>query len=84
MTITLRNISPELARKLKQKAQTQGRSLSKVAMEFLEKGMGLRKSEPMVLHHDLDSLAGTWTKEETRTFERSLREQRSIDPDPWR
>jgi hypothetical protein len=82
-TITLRNIPPELARKLEQKARARRVSLSKAVIELLEEGTGLRRGEPRVLHHDLDSLAGTWTKEEARAFERSLRDQRKIDPELW-
>lgn len=83
-TITLRNIPPELARRLEQKAKAKGGSLCKAVIELLEEGMGLRKGEQRVLHHDLDSLAGTWTKEEARAFEKSLRNQRTIDPELWR
>ena len=83
-TITLRNIPPQLARKLERKAKAKGMSLTKVVIEIVEEGMGLRKGEQPVLHHDLDSLAGTWTKAEARAFERSLRDQRSIDPELWR
>jgi hypothetical protein len=83
-TITLRNIPPELARKLEERRRLEGISLGKAALRILEEGAGLKKDRRPVLHHDLDSLAGTWTKEEARIFERSLRDQRKIDPEMWR
>ena len=82
-TITLRNIPPELARKLEQKARTKGVSFSKITLEILENAMGLSRGKRRVRHHDLDSLAGTWSKQEATTFEASLREQRRVDPDLW-
>ena len=83
-TITLRNIPPDLARKLEEKKRAEGISLGKAALRVLEEGAGLKRDRRPVLHHDLDSLAGTWTKEEGRIFERSLRGQRKIDPELWR
>ena len=81
-TITLRNIPSELAQKLEEKARAQGVSLTTAAIEVLEQAMGLRRRKQRVLHHDLDSLAGTSTEEEARVFEKSLRNSRRIDRDP--
>ena len=82
--ITLRNIPPDLRRKLEEKAKGEGVSLTKAAMRLLEEGAGIRRRGRRALHHDLDSLAGTWTVEEARTFEAALRNQRKIDPELWR
>ena len=83
-TITLRNIPPELMLKLEQVARSKGLSITKAALLLLEEGAGVRKVRRPVVHHDLDALAGTWTKEEARIFEKSLRDQRKIDPELWR
>ncbi|MEW6325161.1 MAG: hypothetical protein AB1515_07215 [Nitrospirota bacterium] len=37
-----------------------------------------KKTKPR--HHDLDALAGTWTRDEATVFEKLLAEQRKIDP----
>jgi len=52
---------------------------------LLEEAAGLagHKSAP-ARHHDLDALAGTWTREEAKEFDRALRAQRPVDPDLWR
>jgi hypothetical protein len=83
-TITLRNIPKELALRLEQKARTEGLSLGKTAIRLLEEATGLHGKPRPAVHHDLDALAGAWTEEEARTFERSLRGQRKIDPELWR
>jgi hypothetical protein len=34
-------------------------------------------------HHDLDVLAGSWTRKDASAFDRALDAQRRIDPDVW-
>lgn len=83
--ITLRNLPPELARIIRRKAHQKGTSLNKVVITLLEEGVGMRgtkKDTPQ--YHDLDGLAGSWTKEEASAFEKTLARQRSIDPDLWK
>ena len=84
--ITLRNLPPELAKTIRQKAEQQGTSINKAVINLLEEGTGIRdkKNGKKSLHHDLDSLAGSWTKEEAEEFDKSLASQRAIDLDLWR
>lgn len=83
--VTLRNLPPELARIIRQKADEKRTSVTKAVIGLLEESVGIRgkkKDEP--LHHDLDPLAGSWTKEEGSAFEKALAGQRAIDPDLWK
>ena len=85
--ITLRNLPPELARTIRQKAEKQGTSINKAVINLLEEGTGIRgnkRNRGKSLHHDLDSLAGSWTREEAEEFDKSLASQRTIDLDLWR
>lgn len=83
--ITLRNLPPELTRIIRQKADEQQSSINRVVISLLEKSVGVRgKKRGMVLHHDLDVLAGSWTREEAAAFNRALARQRAIDADLWR
>ena len=84
--ITLRNLPPELAKTIRQKAGEQGTSINKAVINLLEEGTGIRdkRNGKKSLHHDLDSLAGSWTREEAEEFDKSLASQRTIDPDLWR
>ncbi len=84
-TITLRNLPPELARVIRRKAEEKGTSLTKVVMGLLEESAGIRgKKKGGPAHHDLDDLAGSWSKEEAAAFDKALARQRVIDPDMWR
>ncbi|MDE2179480.1 MAG: hypothetical protein KGJ40_01335 [candidate division NC10 bacterium] len=83
--ITLRNLPPELTRIIRQKADKQHASINRVVIGLLENSVGVRgKKGEMTLYHDLDALAGTWTREEAAAFNRALTRQRAIDPELWR
>jgi len=53
-------------------------------IRLLQESAGIRQKKQEVLHHDLDSLAGSWTREQAAAFEKTLREQRKIDPQLWK
>jgi hypothetical protein len=54
-------------------------------MGLLEESAGIRgKKKGGPSHHDLDDLAGSWSKEEASAFDKALARQRVIDPDLWR
>lgn len=80
--ITLRNLPPELTRIIRQKADEQHASINKVVFSLLGKSAGVRgEKREMVLHHDLDALAGMWSREEAIAFNRTPARQRAIDED---
>jgi plasmid stability protein len=76
--ITVRNVSPELARRLKAVAAERNESVNTVVLEILEGAMGINERRAR-----LDRYA-TWTPEDLHDFEGSLREQRVVDADLWR
>ena len=85
--ITLRGVPPEVARTIQRKAHETGESLNKVVIELLEAGAGAgarKKKGKRIVHHDLDDLAGAWSREEAAAFDRSLGDQREIDSDLWK
>jgi len=83
--ISLRNLPPELERIIRQKARRDGLSLNKSVIRLLEQASGTKPdNRKAALHHDLDELAGCWSRQECRAFNESLRKQRSIDPELWR
>ena len=84
-TVTVRQIPPALARVIEQRARRRRSSINKAVLGLLEEAAGLagHKSAP-ARHHDLDALAGTWTREEAKEFDRALWAQRPVDPDLWR
>lgn len=84
--VTLRNIPPDLAKLVRKKAREKGVSINKAVISLLEESMGIssKKNGKKPLYHDLDKLAGSWTEEEARDFDKALASQRIIDPELWR
>jgi DNA-binding ferritin-like protein (Dps family) len=82
--ITVRNLPPELARLIRQKAKKEKISLNRAVIGLLEEAVGVGKRKEEVLHYDLDRFFGCWSKEEYEEFNEALREQRQIDPEMWK
>lgn len=79
--ITLRDIPKPIAERIEERSRRTGASLNRTVIELLAEPAGRARQE---LHHDLDHLFGTWTDEETESFDESLRELRAVDPEQWR
>ena len=77
---TIRNVSPQLDRYLRQKAKVQKKALNEVALEALGKGLGIYGLP--TLYNDLDYLIGSW--ENDPKFERAIQLQRQIDSEMWK
>lgn len=83
--ITLRNLPPELARAVQQRAKHKKTSVNKAVIDLLEESAGTRAhTSAPIRYHDLDHLAGTWTEKEAAMFETLLTEQRRIDSEFWK
>lgn len=83
--ITVRNLPPELARVIRQKAKREKVSLNRAVIDLLEEASGLGKSAKAEgLHHDLDHLAGVWSQEVYEEMMEAVREQRQIEPELWK
>ena len=80
MQYTLRSIPPVVDTLLRRRAREEGRSLNEVALEALQRGLGLAAAP--LQQRDLTDIAGTWKTD--RTTDSILAEQRQIDPDLWR
>lgn len=83
--ITLRNLPPEVARRVEEKSRELGLSLNKTVVRLLEERLiGAGKSGGRVRYDDLDWLIGSMSKEEAEELRASLAEQRQIDEELWR
>jgi hypothetical protein len=83
--ITLRNLPPEVARRVEEKSRELGLSLNRTVVRLLEERLlGAGKSGRRVRYDDLDWLIGSISKEEAEELRASLAEQRQIDEDLWR
>lgn len=84
--ITIRDLPREVEKTIRSESKRKGLSLNRVIISLLEKTVGAekRRVQKRVLYHDLDHLAGTWSRAEAEEFERNLRDQRQIDEDIWK
>jgi hypothetical protein len=81
--VTLRNIRPELARVIRRRATQKGISFNKAVISLLEESLALQQKRSVRTHHDLDELAGAWTRKDADTFDKSLADQRRIESEIW-
>jgi hypothetical protein len=83
--VTLRSLPPHVAEAIRKEANRKGMSLNKAVISLLENRVGAREKKiRQTRHHDLDDLAGSWSKQEAAEFDKSLADQRTIDPDLWK
>jgi len=83
--ITLRKLPPELARAVRRRAETDRASLSRTVIRLLEEHLGgAAQAKHRPLYHDLDHLAGRWSRKQAAEFEKALAAQRKIDPELWK
>jgi len=80
MQYTLRRIPKVVDRELRAAARRTRRSLNEVALEALERGLGL--TAEVRAHRDLTDVAGQW--HDDPEIDRALAEQRQVDEALWR
>jgi hypothetical protein len=83
--LTIR-LEPELARRIRQVAKTDGLSLGEAALTLLRRGAGMAgdTKRPVRVGQSLDSLAGTWTEHEERELLKTLELFEHVDESLWR
>ena len=80
MQYTLRRISSALDRALRERARREGRSLNEVAIEALERAMGL--AEMPIKRRSMRGIRGTW--QEDAEFDAAIVDQDRIDEELWK
>jgi len=83
-TITIRGIDPETDRTIKSRAQRDNLSVNQWLLRALKNAAGTGKEPVFKKHHDLDGLAGGWSKEETKAFKKNTQIFERIDKDVWK
>lgn len=83
-SITIRNIEPIVAEKLKQEAKNQGKSINLFVVDMIEQNLGFKKRRKYSnTYRDLDHLFGKWTDEEYRRIQDRIDAGRNIDRELW-
>lgn len=79
--LTLRGIDPALRSALAAEATRLGISLNALILQLLRGSLGL--SSDQQLAHDLDALAGSWSRQDAEEFLAAVRSFEEIDPSLW-
>ena len=80
MTISLRNLPPEVEKAILETSHREGISLNKATLRLLQASLG--KPKP-ARNSDFDEFIGTWSKAEADEFDAALAEMRKVDPIDW-
>lgn len=78
MTISLRNLPPEVQKAIEETSRRERISLNKATIRLLE--AALRKPAK---NTDFDEFCGAWSQGEADQFDTALRQMRQIDPGDW-
>lgn len=78
MTISLRNLPPEVERAIQDTCRREGVSRNRAAIRLLE--AAIQKPQ---LNTDFDEFCGTWAAAEAEEFDAALSAIRRIDPADW-
>ena len=79
----LRNIAPDVMSLLKKEAEKQKMSVNSLILLLLERGLGIAHHTKKNVFHDLDYLAGTWSNQDKKTFDESIKSFEKIDKELW-
>ena len=83
-SITIKGIEPEIAKKLKQTAEKQGKSINQLALEIIKKSFQREKNTKYSIEYtDLDHLFGRWSDEEFQIIDGKINRERKIDWELW-
>lgn len=80
MTLTLANLPQELDHALRQRAQSEGKSVDQVALEALRAGLELETGAGA--KRDLSEFAGSWIADPE--VDAALKDQDRIDAELWK
>ena len=80
MTISLRNLPPEVEKAILETSRREGISRNKATLRLLQ--ASLRKPKK-ARNSDFDEFFGTWSKAEADEFDAALAEMRKVDPIDW-
>ncbi|HEY9868372.1 MAG TPA: hypothetical protein V6D08_04350 [Candidatus Obscuribacterales bacterium] len=80
--ITIRGVSDDLARALKEETRRRGTSLNQAVLDLLRQSLGLEHGRRY--DNGLSKFAGTWSRDELADFERATEICERIDEEFWK
>ena len=82
--ITVRGIDDEVDRRLRKRAKESGDSINTTILKLLRQSLGLNGGSAYTIHHDLDDLAGTWSRDDLEEFNKTQEGFSTIDAEMWK
>jgi ribosomal protein S24E len=83
-TITVRRIEPSLAKKLKQVANKEGKSVNQLVIETIKQYLGMKKEKRFtVVYHDMDHIFGRWSEKEFEQIQGKIDSERKVEKELW-
>lgn len=84
-TITVRGVDSDLAKRLKQVASEEAKSVNQFVLEMLRQSVGIKKQKKFTrIYNDLDHLFGTWAEAEFKAINDKIMDEKKIDEELWR
>jgi hypothetical protein len=78
MTISLRNLPPEVEKAIEETSEREGISLNRATIRLLQASL-----HKPAKNSDFDEFFGVWSKEEADVFDAALSQMRQVDPADW-
>lgn len=83
--ITIRHLDDASAEWIEEQASQRGTDRETIVVQLIHRGIDLeQKKAQLPQYHDLDALAGTWSREDAAEFERATASFRQVDEELWR
>jgi plasmid stability protein len=86
ISITVENLDADVLNRLQVEAMRRGVDVSAVIRQLLRDGLcpASLSASTVQTHHDLDSLAGTWSSLDAKEFLAATADLSNIDGDLWK
>ena len=82
-TMTVRGIDTEVAKLLKDQANSEGISVNALLLKMVKESLGVEKKRRTKIYHDLDHLAGTWSEKDLKEFRKNVEDLEKVDKEIW-
>ena len=85
VSVTVENIDPDVLGRLQLEALRRGTDVGMVIKQLIRDNLSpALPSVPTQMHHDLDTLAGTWSAAEADIFNVATSDLARLDEDLWK
>ena len=82
--MSIRGLDDQSLARLKRQAAQEGGSLNSLVVRLLQGTGGASNGSALQKFDDLNALAGTWSEQEARGFERNTAELSEVDATLWK